>query len=125
MRDFPARASATRRRWDNYQHHVTNQLVDLDGDVAHAESYFFANLVRPDQRIDLSGGRYLDRLEKRDGEWGIVDRITIVEWAATIPADQAGWLPADLFTSSSHDKSDPSYRRPLKVTRPDRDLSAG
>jgi len=124
MRDFNARASATRHRWKNYQHHVTNQLVDLDGDNAHAESYFFANLIRPDGRIDLSGGRYIDRLERIDGRWGISERITMVEWGATIPAEQAGWLPPDLFVAPTHDKSDPSYRRPLEITRPPRDMGA-
>lgn len=124
MRDFQRRAAATRHRWANYQHHVTNQTVDIQGDEAHIETYYIANLVRPDERIDITGGRYLDRLEKIEGRWAIVERLTIVEWGFTVPAEQAGWLPPDIFVGTSHDKSDPSYIRPLKVTRPFRDLGA-
>ena len=124
MAKFTGRASATRHRWSNYQHHITNQVVDIDGDTAHAETYFFANLIRPDEQIDLTGGRYLDRLERRDGRWAIAERITIVEWGATVPAEQAGWIPEGLFVASTHDRDDPSYRRPLSITRSDRDLGA-
>ena len=32
--------------------------------------------------MTLSGGRYVDRLERRDGRWAIVDRVCVVEWNA-------------------------------------------
>lgn len=121
---FTGRASATRHRWDVYQHHVTNQTIDIEGDGAHAETYFFANLVRPDGHIDLTGGRYIDRLERIEGRWGIAERVTVVEWGATIPPEQTGWLPPGLFIPATHDKDDPSYQRPLKITREFRDLGA-
>lgn len=121
---FPDRASATKHRWKVYQHHITNQTVDIDGDIAHAETYYIANLVRYDESIDLTGGRYIDRLERIDGRWGIVERITMVEWGATMPNEQTGWLPPGLFVSATHDKSDPSYQRPLTITREARDLGA-
>lgn len=124
MSGFQGRAAATRHRWQVYQHHVTNQTVDIDGDTAHAETYYLANLVRPDGPIDLTGGRYIDRLERIDGRWGIVERITMVEWGCTVPKEQTGWLPPDLFVPATHGKDDPSYRRPLKITRPFRDLGA-
>lgn len=122
---FPDRASATRHRWKVYQHHVTNQTIDIDGDQAHTETYYIATLVRHDGSIDLTGGRYIDRLERIDGRWGIVERITMVEWGATLPIEQTGWLPPDLFVPATHDKTDPSYQRPLTVTRAPRDLGAG
>jgi hypothetical protein len=31
--------------------------------------------------VRVSGGRYVDRLERRDGRWAIVDRFC-VEWNA-------------------------------------------
>ena len=52
------------------------------------------------------------------------ERVTIVEWGATIPPEQTGWLPPGLFIPATHDKDDPSYQRPLKITRAFRDLGA-
>src|SRR5437016_4665130 len=55
------------------QHHLTNMLLEIDGDTARGETYFLAF-----QRQDLDdgtsvfeqyGGRYVDRFEKRDGRW--------------------------------------------------------
>jgi ketosteroid isomerase-like protein len=60
-------------------HFLGNPLIEVDGDVAWAETYCLA-LRRVD---DQQGGaqdrfqhvRYLDRIEKRDGEWRIARRI--------------------------------------------------
>ena len=123
-RDFPARKSATRLRWETYQHYVTNQTIEIDGDTAHAETYFLGALKRPDGALDLTGGRYVDRLEKRDECWAIADRIVIVEWAGGFPPGGAATIPEGLFVKSARDRSDPSYQRPLRVTRPFRDLEA-
>jgi len=41
------------QHWVCHQHYVTNQLIDLDGDTAHCESYFLAVLKRPDGICDL------------------------------------------------------------------------
>ena len=52
-----------------HQHHITTQTVEIDGDTAHAESYILGVLTRKgDGEVsDIAGGRYLDRLERRDG----------------------------------------------------------
>jgi hypothetical protein len=60
-------------------------------------------------------GRYLDRLEKRDGEWRITLRRATVEIAlegkATLP--NGALLPGSGYLKGSPNHGDPSYERPL------------
>ena len=110
------------QQWVCHQHYVTNQLIDLDGDTAHCESYFLAVLKRPDGICDLVGGRYIDRIDRREGVWAVADRICMVEWNIE---GKPGGAPLDptMFVIGAWDRSDPSYRRPLHVDRAPRDLS--
>jgi hypothetical protein len=99
-------------------HFTGNQLVEIDGDRAWMESY-----TRAYHRIPATAGapaadlvlnvRYVDRLEKRDGEWRIVDRVLVHDserfdpvqgLAAEFGADQA---------AGTRDRTDPSYRSAL------------
>jgi len=105
------------------QHIITNHLCELAGDVAHAETYWMAaSMNRQGDPLTLGGGRYIDRLERREGRWAIAARKCVPDWGG-----QPGrsWLPpeiAALMTSGAkpaRDRSDPSYERPLKVD-PDR-----
>jgi len=110
------------QHWVSHQHYVTNQLIDLDGDTAHCESYFLAVLKRPDGICDLVGGRYIDRIDRREGVWAVADRICMVEWNIE---GKPGGAPLDptMFVTGAWDRSDPAYRRPLHVDRAPRDLS--
>jgi SnoaL-like domain len=99
-------------------HHVTTHLCQIDGDVAHAESYVMGAMLNHDGvTARLLCGRYLDRLEKRDGVWRIGVRRSTVEVACT--AD-ASILEADVFRDrhfpkGSRDTRDLSYARPLEL----------
>jgi hypothetical protein len=71
-------------RYTMTMHVVANHLVDLDGDTAGAETYGVA-YHRGDppgdtRRNFTTGFRYLDRLERRDGEWRIAARRVALEW---------------------------------------------
>ena len=98
-------------------HHVTNHHCVIEGDMAHAETYFlFYGLNTAPPLYALASGRYLDRFEKRAGRWGIVERICIVDirndlWAPT------GHEGDELYMPSRRDRTDPSYVRPLHVDR--------
>jgi hypothetical protein len=97
------------------QHYLTNVVIDLDGDVAHVESYFFVTiklLARED--LAFSGGRYTDRLERRDGEWRIAVRVVHVEWTATGDAPNMGAMLARCHRGT-RDRSDAVYERPLQA----------
>jgi hypothetical protein len=99
------------------QHYNTNVSIELDGDVAHVESYY-QMVERPDDEFaitQLMGGRYIDRFEKRDGRWAIAARILTVGWSTDATYYEA---VAALGPPSPHDRSDLSYLRPLEVQRP-------
>jgi ketosteroid isomerase-like protein len=99
------------------ERHLTSHSVELDGDTAHAETYVFVALREADGgKVSLAGGRYVDRLERRDGEWRISARNTLVEWRAIVDDDTSA--VEGLFVGASRDRSDVSYMRPLEVTRP-------
>jgi len=104
-----------------HKHYVLNHRCDLDGDSAHTETYWlFAGNNRRGPATSLHGGRYLDRFEKRDGRWAIAARKCIIEWGGAlgdvpVPAEA---LAAYAATGvASRGKDDPSYMRPLQVTR--------
>jgi len=120
--EYANRAHA--QNWVCHQHYVTNQTIDLTGDTAHCESYFLAVLKRPDGICDMVGGRYVDRVERRDGRWAVAARICMVEWNVEAGPNSAP-LDPDMFVRGAWDRADPSYRRPLEVVRPQRDLSLG
>ncbi len=96
------------RNWVCHQHYITNQVIDLHGDTAHCESYFLAVLKRPDGVCDMVGGRYVDRIDRRDGHWAVAERICMVEWNAEA-APGAAAFDASIFIAGSWDRSDPSY----------------
>jgi hypothetical protein len=109
------------RNWNLHHHYITNQTIDLDGETAHVETYYLAALRRPDGIMDLAGGRYIDRFERRNGRWAIADRACLVEWMGEL-AKPSGSVDVDLFLRGSWDRDDISYQRPLQLTRPHREL---
>jgi len=93
------------------QHQLSNMIIDVDGDTACAETYFVAYHAYRDNdsgidRLALFGGRYADRLEKRDGCWGIVARTVIHDWSddrATVPYEHTG-----VFRQGGYGVADPT-----------------
>lgn len=115
----------------SHQHCQFNSTIDLDGDTAHVETYFmFVGLNRTGPTFAMSGGRYIDRMEKRDGKWAIAARICVRDWAPLDTApdslDQSELtavknLPEAVIemmrsgAQIARDPSDPSYMRPLTI----------
>jgi len=66
------------------QHLIGQQYVEVDGDIARCESYGTAtHWSGPDGDPSLdftSGFRYVDRMERRGGEWRIAERLAIRDW---------------------------------------------
>jgi len=99
------------------QHLLLNTSIELDGDVAHTETYYQlvvgadpATAAEGQPRLTLSGGRYVDRFERRAGEWRIARRVLISEYKAALdPRDR----PSHLMWAR-RDRDDPSYDRPLE-----------
>jgi SnoaL-like domain len=103
------------------QHFVTNQTVDIEGETAHAETYWIvANVLKGSVSVVLRGGRYLDRLERRGGVWAIVERVCLIEWNCTtgdLPTPPAVLAMLAQSGIPTTDRNDPSYLRPLHVKR--------
>ena len=71
------------------QHIIGNVLIELDGDRATGESYFVAHHVIDQGGSDvlmIAAGRYLDRFERRNGEWKFAHRHAVYDWSSTAPA---------------------------------------
>lgn len=67
----------------NTQHVLGQSHIELSGDSAkvetHVISYHRVDMGAGDQDTCI-GGRYLDTMEKRDGEWRIAERIMLYDW---------------------------------------------
>lgn len=105
----------------NHLHNITTHHCEIDGDEAHAESYVMVTLLSPDaSTATVMCGRYLDRLERRDGRWAIAVRHATVELAYTADARllQSSFFISQGYASGTRDRTDPSYQRPLTAERP-------
>jgi len=72
------------RATDATQHFYANILIEIDGSEARTETYAVAYHGHDHEGQKASwiiGGRALDRLEKRDDEWRIVERRLVFDWA--------------------------------------------
>ena len=115
-----------------HQHHVTGQTIEVDGDTAHVESYVVYFVVPRDRAADVAGtatlgraatsektrlgsGRYIERWERRNGEWKILVREYVEDLA--LLGDTV-----DLCTAGrclgAWDRTDLSYVRPLEPQTP-------
>jgi ketosteroid isomerase-like protein len=102
-------------RWVAHQHYITNTTVDIDGDVAHTDTYYLIVLRRNDGTgQDLMGGRYVDRFERRAGDWRIARRVVTNEWIGEIGAGRERMQSLlDVYIAPRWDREDISYQRPL------------
>ncbi len=77
-----AYCEASLARWGATQHLLGNYEIALDGDRAAARTAMHASHVAPDGgEIWVVGGTYVDRLERRDGGWVIVERALEAKWS--------------------------------------------
>jgi hypothetical protein len=97
-------------------HNLLNHSCDIEGDVAHAETYYlFVGRNRDDSNW-IAGGRYIDRLERRAGVWKVALRTNAIEWSGLVPTLPIPFaeVPGILLNGApSRGKDDPSYLRPL------------
>ena len=67
------------------QHDLLNHSCEINGDTAHTETYYMFAARNRDESNWIAGGRYIDRLERRDGAWRIATRTTTIEWSGVLP----------------------------------------
>ena len=110
------------RQMGAMQHLLGSSHIEFDaaGRVAWVETYVwtFARLRQGDASTDtFTGGRLVDRFERRDGAWRIAHRRTVFDWNRDTPSNE-GWC-LGLFDPSRpgmhlarKDRQDLSYERP-------------
>jgi len=104
-------------------HYLCNVHIDIGGDLgpdlAYAESYVltFARFKRGEESWDtLTGGRIVDKFERREGAWKIAHRKMTFDWNRDMPSNE-GWClgtfnPDDPRMSFGRkDREDLAFRR--------------
>jgi ketosteroid isomerase-like protein len=85
---------ASMRGMDQAQHFIANVLMNIRGNTADVESYFYGfhriNLPDGTKNDVIGAGRYIDTLEKRGEEWRIIRRKVVTDWFRQYP-DSADW----------------------------------
>ena len=113
--DFLGALAAARPYIRSMQHNVTTVNFAVDGDRAEGEVYTIATHTFSvgDRDVDvIVGGRYLDRYEKRDDTWKILERTIVTDWAhVNDPSTVDVSHPITRDTPrGTPDANDPSYQ---------------
>ena len=101
-------------------HNLLNHSCDVAGNTAHTETYYLFVGRNRDDTNWIAGGRYMDRLERRDGTWRIALRTTVIEWSGMVPSMPLPFADVpDIHGNGAPTRSrhDPSYQRPLRNRR--------
>jgi hypothetical protein len=93
-------------------HNTGNQLVEVDGSAAWAEHYTISShRIAADEagpeRDFVAYGRYVDRVENRDGVWRISRRTYLLDFTRTDPVCPSE--PRFGTRGGARDRSDASY----------------
>ncbi len=102
------------RAMSQSQHLIGNIFIRVHGAQADVESYYYGY-----HRVgngagfhdSISSGRYVDRFERRDGEWRILRRQVVVDWFRDYP-DSGDWENGPLghqIKPGGRRPADPSY----------------
>jgi ketosteroid isomerase-like protein len=112
IEEFIAFAREGTLNFTSTTHHTTNMLVEVEGDQAWAEFYgrayhrvaAGADGIEKDLAVNT---RWVDRFERRQGEWRIAKRLVVVDTDRVDPV-QERWVPDEQYRGR-RDKNDPSY----------------
>lgn len=101
-------------RYAMTMHVLANTSIELAADVALVESYGLSfHRSGPDgaddARLNLTTGfRFVDRFERRAGEWRIARRVAVTEWSRV--DDEAGrWPVPGSLRHGTRDATDPVW----------------
>ncbi|QGP80553.1 nuclear transport factor 2 family protein [Sphingobium sp. CAP-1] len=102
--------------WELTRHSIGNSLFVIDGDHAEGEHYVEAwhRTPEPDPRLFIVLGRYLDRYERRAGEWKFIYRSLVFDHGSIMPVDKEVMdrMSKDAPNGRA-DRDDPSFTYPL------------
>jgi hypothetical protein len=98
--------------WRSTSHCIFNHSIELDLNGIHAlgEIYNVTYLFQKDREIlDTWVGRYLDKYEKRSGEWRIIERVCVHEGTHSEPVSPMD-IDAASFYQGNFDRMAPAGR---------------
>lgn len=92
-------------------HFAGNVLIEVEGDIAFAESYMLAFRAYDDSGRHFNRTRalrFVDRFERRASEWRISERVVTDDWDRVdeVVQRQAG---REKFRRGTKDRTDPVY----------------
>ena len=102
-------------KFDSTMHFVGNMLIDVDRDLARAETYamaFHRGDPKKPRRNLINGFRYIDRLARRDRIWRIARRTVVTEWSR-VDAPEHWWPTPEGILCGTRGRDDPVYQ-PLR-----------
>jgi hypothetical protein len=104
----------TRRLSERYEatmHTIANPVITFIGpDSAYVECHVCARQRRTGERgtvLESFGGRYVDRFERRNGDWKIAHRLLVHEWDKVEHVELA--FPPGRYHQGVRGPDDPSY----------------
>jgi hypothetical protein len=113
--EFAEFSMKTLATMDRTMHLVANCVIDFDdADHARSETYIVAwHDIAGDIATShlVAGGRYLDRFERRSGEWRILERVFISDWHQSqySTANWDGAMLAQITRRGGRFPNDPAF----------------
>jgi hypothetical protein len=110
-RDHLVRDLSLFRECKSSNHTISNVLIELQGDVAFSETYLvtYIRVDRDGRDFDIvSGSRYLDRHERREGIWRITFREVVQDWSRIDPVVET-WATTLSYEPGLRSRDDLSY----------------
>lgn len=93
-------------------HLLGQSMINVKGDEAGAETYFFAVAHSTDEGgvklCNQLGGRFVDKLQRENGRWRIKHRIVVRDWSISIPVE-LDWTTHSGLRDGERSNADPSY----------------
>ena len=121
--DFAKDSEPARRRATSenvISHHMLGQSsIDLDGDRADSETYFWCTGISRHTGVDrhyFLAGRYLDQFDRDQGTWRIRTRRTVIDVSLEL-ADATPWESAQDYVSGQRWPLDVVFHRDRMDTR--------
>lgn len=104
-------------KWKRTMHSIQNHLVRLDGDRAYGETHWTlaaVSIAENPEVLEERGGRYLDRFDRRGGEWRIAHHYVITEWIRKTELAES-FADLGIEIRGTQTDADPSYRFLLEL----------
>jgi hypothetical protein len=110
--EFARQMSAMIAEGTETMYHLLGQsLINVKGDEAGAETYFFAVSREGNDSgppiCNFLGGRFVDKLQREGEGWKIKHRVVVRDWTMSLPVTTE-WVAALSLTEGQRSAADPA-----------------